>query len=473
MPQMITTAKNKAKLRAKIGTYGLLSLLLLCTHSGFAASHMQALSDEQMSETTGQALMSLSFTAPTDPRNLEYYRPQGDKTVGFYKLGMEAEVELNANIRKLQLGCGGINGPGGCDIDIDNLSLSGLKVDAAGNPITMSNTERASSSAVISNPFIEFAIRNPELASTREMVGLRISAEKLVGLLTVGDNNTTANGINSLSGYMKINGYGTAVTQDGVFGLRPGEVVHTVADIQMPLCLKGCGDNKPLTAGYGNDKNTGLKIPSMNAPFQVNNAIVSGTRLKSANVTAIAQIPNIPINSNSGQLGVKLETSACVLILCVQDTFIKLNTSVNNLSANIEFNEGLGYIHNLPIRSAAYLGLQSKALRWPGADEVAQPGWWLSLQDPVNLGDISPRDKVDIASVYPQFAKILGEKLAEDQYKIKVGLGDGISAIFQAGITKTISPVDLKGSSVNIGLENLILKSQDLTSNCYGGMKFC
>lgn len=439
-----------------------------------ASSSLVELDDTQLSATQGQALLSLSYISPHDQYNLETRRAGGDSSIGFYKLGLEANVEINANVRKLQLGCGGLNGINGCDIDIDNLALSGLKTDANGNMLPMTSDERAASSAQLSNPFIEFAIKSPDQASLREVVGLRLSAEKVVGLLTAGTNNTEANGINSLSGYLKINGYGNAKTSAGVFGLKPGEVVNTVADTAFLGCTSGCDKNAGLTAGYGNAKNTGLKIPAMTAPFQINNAVVSGTRMTAANVGAIAQIPSIPITDQSGQLGVRLNSRVCGLgLICVQDTFIKLNTTVDNLTANINFSEGLGYIHNLPISSAMYLGLQNKQLRWPGAEEVANPGWWLSLQDTVNLGDISPRDQVDISSVYPQFAQILGEKLKEDQYKIKVSIVDGLQAFFQQGITKNISPINMQGESVNIALKNLILDTQNVTPNCYGGMRFC
>lgn len=458
-------------------TVTLLGLSSFFLSPAFAISpNLVEMTDEQLSATQGQALLSLSYIAPKDLLNLESRRAGGDSSVGFYKLGLEADVEINANVRKLQLGCGGVNGINGCDIDIDNIALSGLKTDAKGNMLPMTSDERAASSAKLSNPFLEFAIKSPDQASTREVVGLRLSAEKVMGLLTVGTNNTEANGINSLSGYLKINGYGTATTQAGIFGLRPGETVRTVADLNIgwPLCTSGCGKDKGLTAGYGNANNTGIKIPSMQAPFQISNAVVSGTRMTAANVGAIAQIPSIPITEKSGQLGVKLDQAVCAPILgCRQDTFIKLNTTVNNLTANINFSEGLGYIHNLPISSAVYLGLQSKPLRWPGAEEVANQGWWLSLQDPVNLGNISPRDQVDISSVYPQFAQLLGEKLKEDQYKIKVDIWNGLSVFFNSGVTKTISPIDMQGASVNIALKNLILDTQNVTSNCYGGMRFC
>jgi len=441
----------------------MLALGSVCLNSAYASSEgLQSLSDSEMSATTGQALMSLSYIAPTDQANLD---TSGD--VGFYKLGLEAKIEINANIKKLQLGCGGINGAGGCDIDIDNLSLSGN--------VTSSSADRASSDAVITNPFLEFAIKNPDSASTRNITGFRLSAEKIVGLLTAGTNNDTANGINSLSGYLVINGNGTAKTLAGNFGTHPGETIYTVVDTtSIPLCTSGCGPNSAVTVGYGTSNNTGLTIPSVNAPFTVTNAVVSGTRMKSANVAAVANIPNIAITTASGQLGARLDESACVIfVACVKDTFVKLNTSLNNLTANISFSENLGYIHNIPISSSGYLSLQSQAVHWPGAAEVAQTGWWLSMQDPINLGEISPQDSIDISGVFPQIATLLGQKLAEPEYKLALGLGDGINAIFGAGITKTVSPIDLTGNYVSLPLTDLILSSQEITPNCYGTLKFC
>ena len=446
--------------------------LLICAStfsiSSFAGSDLQKMSDQELSDTTGQALMSLSYIAPSDTANLEARRSGGNTNIGFYKLGLEAEVAIKENIKKLQLGCGGINGANGCDIDIDNLSLSGMADTREG---------RVASDAVLTNPFLEFAIKNPTKASTREVVGLRVSAEKVLGLLTVGNNNDVPNGINSLSGYMVVNGYGNAVTKAGTFGLNPGETVYTTANINIPFCFSGCGNDVPLLAGYGqgsSGSNTGIKIPSMVAPFVVSNSVVSGTRLTTANVSARAQIPDIPISTNSGQLGASLQQPACIaLVICLQDTFFKMNTTISNLSANISFSEGLGYIHNLPINSPFYLGLQQQALQWPGAVETANKGWWLSMQDPINLGDISPTNQVDISSVYPQFAQILGQKLQQPEYKISVNLWDGLKALIGSGITKDITPINLSDSSVNINLNNLKLATQNIVPNCYGGLKFC
>lgn len=112
------------------------------------------------------------------------------------------------NIKKLQLGCGGRNGPG-CDIDLDNVSLSG-NPGITGNPATdagsdQNRTNRVGSSAKLTNPFIEFAIKNPGSAATREMIGFRVSSEKAQGLLTIGtENSAVPNGVNALSGYIPV-----------------------------------------------------------------------------------------------------------------------------------------------------------------------------------------------------------------------------------------------------------------------------
>jgi hypothetical protein len=121
----------------------------LFLESAFAkSSSLYSLSDHELSETTGQALMSLTYISPTDSANLDSIRTKvtnpSNGGVGFYKLGLEGVLELNANIKKLQLGCGGVNGAGACDIDIDYLSLSGD---------SDTNTGRASSSAKLTNPF--------------------------------------------------------------------------------------------------------------------------------------------------------------------------------------------------------------------------------------------------------------------------------------------------------------------------------
>lgn len=58
---------------------------------------MEELGDEQLSQVSGQALLQMGKTE--------------EDAFTFYKACLDAVVDLNLNIEKLQLGCGGKTGP--------------------------------------------------------------------------------------------------------------------------------------------------------------------------------------------------------------------------------------------------------------------------------------------------------------------------------------------------------------------------
>ncbi len=93
--------------------YLAIAMLGMMSGSVLAATgnSLTVLTDSELSAETGQALFNMSYIGPGGSN------PNVD--TGFYKLGMEAQLDLNANIKKLQLGCGGVKGAG-CDIDLDN-----------------------------------------------------------------------------------------------------------------------------------------------------------------------------------------------------------------------------------------------------------------------------------------------------------------------------------------------------------------
>src|SRR5690606_41321374 len=66
------------------------------------AYSMQTLTDGEMSLVEGQALLNFS-------KDNYAYTTSKQERVNFYKLGLDVEMELNTNIKSLQLGCGGIN----------------------------------------------------------------------------------------------------------------------------------------------------------------------------------------------------------------------------------------------------------------------------------------------------------------------------------------------------------------------------
>lgn len=455
-----------------------------------SAKAMTELKESELSKISGQALMQMGKT-PGD----------AGSDLTFYKAGLDAELELNMNIEKLQLGCGGINGAG-CDIDIDNLSLSGQTFPDG----------RPASGALLTRPFFEFAIKNDTSKTLREVVGIRLSAEQANGLLTAGtENSETANGINTLSGYMEIAATnGTAQTLSGdayrfgrntscpVYGCgaappgrqgtgtsdadfnnwnpanRPNPSDETVTgriDASVLFCTSGCSGYRAIRSRT--DLSTGILLPQMDVPFNIGAFTLQGSRMTEASVNATASLPGIPITAADGSLYVELDSTVCSsLILCInQVENFQMEATITNVNVAIPFRESLGFIHKIPINNPFSLSLQNQGIRWPGSVEVAEQGWWMSFQDPIDLGELNPTAKVDIRPVYAEFAKLISQYVWDNP--VGVNTADGLGAIFSGTVTKNLGNVDLGGATVTLPLADLQLETQSFTPNCWGAAKFC
>lgn len=113
----------------------------------------------------------------------------------FYRMGLDGQLAINANMSKLQLGCGGVNDllnpSAGCDIDIDYVSMMGRNGNAPGNPLSAFTMER---------PYVEIAVKNDGTAN-REVAGIKIGAQSVDGAMSVGRRyatNGSANQENTL-----------------------------------------------------------------------------------------------------------------------------------------------------------------------------------------------------------------------------------------------------------------------------------
>ncbi|QTD65075.1 hypothetical protein J4G46_04515 [Acinetobacter towneri] len=465
----------------------LVASILSTAFSFNSAQAMQALNDDQLSHVQGQALLNL-MTATDQSQGLN-----------FYKLSVDALMELNANIKTLQLGCGGVNnaigGKAGCDIDISNIALSGLNKshDSTGSPEF--NGERAGTSAQITNPFIEFAISGNS-ASTREVVGFRLGAEEILGLLTLGTDNVQNpnDGIKSFSGYMKMaQTKGHSFTEQATFGMTDDEIISGR--------LKALGQtrqfhSKPFTNVVRTEGHTGITVPSMKVDFTMPETVVTGQRMTAAKVSGIrSSIPSIPLAA--AESGKSLPGSVqgtpdfskdqlyvefpALLGTVGTHSFFKMaaGSSLDELNMDITFVQALNMIHNIPLNgTGGYLSLQSKPVHWQGADQgdVAQQGWWMSFKEPIQLGYLATTDKVDISAVLPQVAEAISDYLLYKSEPIDVGFFAALGSL--AGI-----PVEKK-LNINVGqyttqnpatitLTDKVLQNQNVTPNCYGGMKFC
>ncbi|HRH92408.1 MAG TPA: hypothetical protein PLW01_10885 [Agitococcus sp.] len=418
---------------------------------------MSTMSDEDLSDTNGQALFNLSYLAPSDSGNNESVN-----NIGFYKLGIEAEIAANLNIKKLQLGCGGINGVGGCDIDIDHFSLSGVGNDATSTVDNAANrAARVQSDATLTNPFFQFAIKNPQTAATREIVGFRIGSEAASGLLTFGTDNTdTPNGINSLSGYMSIgSATGTANTLS-----RTMTKTDTGKNMTGRIIVTDVGG---ATISFSSDTYN-LTLSSAAASVTTNPVVVTGNRM-----------PSVHLNGTATIAPISFAGSMTATVLGFVDLQKNVTGSISGLTATVPIDQNLGYIHKLPVNNPFSLSVQGQDLYWPGMAATSLKGWWMAFEDQIDIGSISPADQVAITNAV--LSQALGPEGCSN------GATPGINCALYAtpiackafgspncfGGNLPVGDVDITGTNVNFPLSNLRLGAQYFTPNCYGGLKFC
>lgn len=302
-----------------------LLMTMFSTHTWASNDSLVEMTDNELSSIQGQALLSLGFTAPNESNPLQNF--------GYYKLGLEAKMELNANIRALQLGCGGRNGPDGCDIDIENVSLSGPPDGKLADGTPTWSKGRANTSAVITNPFIEFAIKNPNSASTREIAGFRLSAEEILGYLTAGTRNdidgnglSTGGGINTFSGFIKVGETPVnAFTDPTIFGTSDDQSISADVCVRTLFCNNRTATSNinKMTSGhpsyeappsnaniftYNGQRIWGIHVPTQTVSFNFPETIVSGSRMKQLNlVVQDVPIPRIAIGRDSGAINLTLD----------------------------------------------------------------------------------------------------------------------------------------------------------------------
>ena len=295
------------------------------------ADTLKSLDDQQLSQVTGQALLNLNYVAPGGSNP--------NANIGFYRLGLEAVLELNANIKKLQLGCGGVKGTG-CDIDIDNIALTGITTSTAQGAGVGTDFK-------LTNPFIEFAIQNPDTAATRTVTGFRLGALSALGIMNIGSNgdlNTLADdtGINSLSGDI-----GVRVTNANLTN------VHA--------CTYGVSSS-------GNSCNSGILILKQ-LDGTANVADYSTTLINNRDSTF--SLTKMTAKASASLLGLKLSN--------VNMNDIPYRTVHQLLVADTDSNG------NLIATSNAYISSQSKNIYWQNVSDktwgsnAAQQGWWISI----------------------------------------------------------------------------------------------
>lgn len=394
---------------------------------------LSALTDQEMSEVEGQALFNLSYLGPTedvDP-TIAGVQTNAGNNIGFYTLSMEAEVALNANIRSLKLGCGGVNNAikVGCDIDIEKFSL-GCIANASGTCITLPPTgiqktgvNNANSDAgqqlmrdfVLKNPFYQFAIKTPTVAATREVVGVRIGAANVKGPMSFDSINTFSG---YLTGKANLTMLGetdvspTCKTPD-VCSNTAGRSRYTDAsaylklnDVEILSALGLTVNYRDLTADYPTATRSNL------------DAVVNGTRASQAfiqglNLSAVVDeiVDNLTINRACIRnfFGCTPGSAAFSnLLLPLLKTgvgdYIKselargLQIPVGDLPT-YQMPYNLKNVHQLEVNSSVFgLALSKQVLRYPGFSADVGRGWSMYLPDAFTL-NISDKTSTLVSNI--------------------------------------------------------------------------
>lgn len=466
----------------------MIPLAFLLTFIVSGAGAMTEMRDAELSNVSGQALMQMGKTETGG--------------LAFYKAGLDAEVELNMNIEKLQLGCTGnaINGQH-CDIDIDRLGLSGSTWGADGRP---------SSAAVLTRPFFEFAIKNDGSKTLREVVGIRLSAERASGMMTFGDQQAGASdpgntsGINSLSGYMQIGSatgvaqtearqmcYATGQCTDGSVGLSTGGVGQAA---RMMGRIRANTDILGWATGDFWSDTYRLNLDEANANIVTNPTTVNGKRQTFVDLLGTATIDDInfagQMTANATLLGIGFELDK------------EVTGTIRGLTATVPIQESLKFIHKINVNNPFSLSMQREDVLWPGAAAPAMSGWWLAFEDEIDIGNISPEAKVPLtnqvllqaltgASGPPWSTNNAGVSGSPQLCQVPSincslyrRLSTGTSAAQTYGVTCPSLSDCLGGDSLPVGLmtvpanvnfplNDLKLGAQSVTPNCYGSARFC
>ena len=340
-----------------------LPVLLLATVT--AQAKLESLSETEMAAHTGQALFSMGYLGPSASGN-----PNND--VGFYKLGLQAQLDLNVNVAKLKLGCDTPTSSGtACDIDVDQVALTGMvplpDKYGRGNADT-----GPASDFVLNNPFIELAIKSPANAAQRRMVGFRLGAESAWGYFSAGqpprradgtidadnksvmENPNNHTGVNSISGHLNI----------------------AVENAKIPTSI--CS----ILAGGANSDNSGCRI---GGGVSVGDSTVNSDRPNRGDNRYDLNLKR----ANSVSLELKAEAVGGLLgingTLQEDFRFIHLLTVGEDTNDNGRYDPGEGSPNFA-------LSAQSENIQWRAGTtwRTAQAGWWLDLP-PSTLRDFTTR----------------------------------------------------------------------------------
>jgi|TARA_R110002073_G_scaffold84612_7_gene201861 hypothetical protein len=458
---LVSKMRREAKVRlisTMAATASVWALCLAISFLSMSATAMVELEDSSLREIVGQD-GSLFLADHVTPNSLTGAPGDGSANFDFYRMGLDVKMDLNLNMSKFQLGCGGVNdlltGPG-CDIDIDYLSFMGIN-----NSGTLPSPDGPESAFELTRPYIELAIKNDNSVTQREVVGIKIGGQKINGALSIG-RDYTGSGSGGLGNESSLinqehggacspgatTGQGVVNCHSGINSISGFLSLELSAAIRAKARLSGIFDvNLDTCFGRMNPSQFGC-TPST-TPFFVD---AGGTRLTTLHVAAAK------LNINAIDLGCAWWNVACHTAQAIGGAIV--NEGYGQLKIDMR------QVHYLltPDTENFFISMQRERVAWPNYSKAPPPsniafdscnpaygqqsprcssayaptantGWWLNAPG-AKLLNINPPDRIDVGNV---------------------DLGTAISLLGPEGRLIIDNP--------KISLPRV--------SNCYGGAVFC
>lgn len=310
------------------------------------SSALEPMSEQEMASVSGQALFVGDKILPTG---------DGDGSENtdftFHRMGLDVNLALNANIDKLQLGCGGFNNTialGACDIDMDFVRFMGRA------PGTTTPGAPATSDFVLTRPYVSIAVVNDGSPTQREVAGIKIGAEQADGFMSVGRDYLNPDG--SPSGRTNLENGGTCNNTEGDGALACHSGINRISgniraelsgELTVSITLAGSS-----SACFGRT-DLGDGQCSNNARLYQD---INGSRINEI------VVPNLKMNL-SGGLGGAISDSAYAQVVA--------NTRM---------------IHGFALENTQdfFLSFQRQRIAYPNFDAsgyavTANAGWWMNV----------------------------------------------------------------------------------------------
>jgi hypothetical protein len=376
-----------------------LSLAFLCLPSILSAE-MASMQDAEMSNVAGQALFVAS-----------------KQTVGsynFYRMGFDASLELNANIKELRLGETFNGTTNNADIIALNVAL-GCIANASNTCVdSTSGTGTQLKPFTMLRPYIQVAVKNDGSRATREVVGIRLGAENVSGPMSIGN-------FEMFSGYLSATA--NIEMQEQGKGRNPLDVAVTCGPTTGPCPNAGTawnngvntfGLNEPdRSLGLNNDQACFLSLCAQFRDLAVNYdgvlrsnlpVVLNGRRQNQAMIQnlfladAVDQISNsLSITRSNSSLSAGLINFILPILAGNVSNKIKaqLATGLSTTTANLNTYQmpyNVQNLHQADINSPLFgLSFQKEAgVQYPGYVVAMQKGWSMYLPNAFTLSVSQP-----------------------------------------------------------------------------------